>query len=88
MKMTDNWRTFFRQVAVAVVTAVVITVTLIVATRGQVNREREVQDQTLHANLAIACVLALPVRDDGRVPDRVKACFTQYNLPAPEGLRP
>lgn len=73
-----------RQLIVALVTGVIITLALIVGFSGQTANEREVREQTLNASLATACVLALPVDPEkGRDQDAVADCFTQYGLEAP-----
>ena len=41
------------------------------------------QQEAAHASLATACVLALPVDENGRDERQVQACFTQYGLEAP-----
>lgn len=85
---TQSWKwqlvTFARQLGVAVLTSVVIVAGLVIGFHGQTESEVARQEDTLHANLAIACVLALPVDlDTGRDPDSVKLCFTQYQLQPP-----
>ena len=86
--MDDSWKTvavgFLKTVVAGLVIAVIITGVLIVGFAGQTNQERLLERQTLYANLAQACVLALPVDPDtGRDADDVKLCFTQYGIPAP-----
>lgn len=83
MTEESGFKKFFRTLAVAVTTAFIITGGLIVGFRGQTAAERLVERQTLNANLATACVLTLPVEEQGRDPDLVELCFTQYDLPAP-----
>lgn len=57
---------------------------LVLVFSGQSAQERQLQSDTLHANLAQACVLSLPVDPvTGRDPKSVKQCFTQYNLQPP-----
>lgn len=84
-KMTWRWQliTFLRQLGVAVVTALVIVGVLAFGFHGQTAEEKQRQVDTLHANLAQACVLSLPVDEHGRDPDEVMRCFTQYGLQAP-----
>ena len=73
-----------RQLLVALVTAGIILAVLIIGFAGQTATERQVQQDTLYANLAIACELALPVDPDtGRDEADVMQCFTQYGLQAP-----
>lgn len=73
-----------RQLLVAVVTATIIILGLVVGFAGQTAQEKQVREDTLHATLATACVLALPVDPDtGRDPGAVSLCFTQYGLEAP-----
>jgi hypothetical protein len=72
-----------RQLVVAVVTAGIILAVLIIGFRGETNKERELAEQTLYANLAQACVLALPVTERGRNENDVRQCFSQYNLQPP-----
>ena len=72
-----------RQLLVALVTAGIILAVLIIGFAGQTATERQVQQDTLHANLAQACVLALPVDETGRDEALVQLCFTQYGLQAP-----
>ena len=75
---------FVRTVLAGLLIAAVITGVLILGFRGQTNQEREVEQQTLYANLAQACVLALPVDPEtGRDPGDVAQCFTQYGLQPP-----
>ena len=75
---------FVRTVLAGLLIAVIITGVLIVGFRGQTNQEREVEQQTLYANLAQACVLALPVDPEkGRNAGDVAQCFTQYGLQPP-----
>lgn len=74
-----------RQLIVAVTTAAIIIAGLVVGFAGQTAEERQVREDTLHANLAVACVLALPVDPiEGRDPGLVQFCFTQYGLEAPQ----
>lgn len=84
-KMTLRWQlvTFARQLAVAIVTALVIVGVLVFGFHGQTAAEQQRQLDTLHANLAQACVLSLPVDENGRDPEDVQRCFTQYGLAAP-----
>lgn len=77
-----------RQLIVAVVTSAVIIVGLVVGFAGQTDETTKLAEDTLHANLAQACVLALPVDEMGRPPELVKLCFTQYQLQAPSIVRP
>lgn len=84
----ESWKwhlvTFARQLGVAVVTSVIIIGGLIIGFHGQTEAETQRQEDTINANLAIACVLALPVDiETGRSPDAVKLCFTQYQLTPP-----
>jgi hypothetical protein len=72
-----------RQLVVATVTAGLILGVLLVGFSGQTAAQQKVQEDTLHANLAQACVLALPVTETGRDPADVQECFTQYGLQAP-----
>lgn len=72
-----------RQLFVAVATAGIILAVLVIGFRGQTEHEREVLEQTLHANLAQACVLALPVSEMGRDANDVRECFAQYGLEPP-----
>lgn len=73
-----------RQLIVASVTAGIIVGSLILGFAGQNANEREVREATLHATLATACVLALPVDPEtGRDQVLVQFCFTQYGLEAP-----
>ena len=75
---------FARTVLAGLLIAVIITGVLILGFRGQTNQEREVEQQTLYANLAQACVLALPVDPEkGRNAGDVAQCFTQYGLQPP-----
>lgn len=75
---------FIRQFLVAVMTAAVILAVLIVGFQGQTNREQELAQVTLDANLAQACVLSLPVDPvKGRDPESVRQCFTQYGIEPP-----
>lgn len=85
---TNTWKwqlvTFARQLGVAVLTSLIIIVGLVVGFHGQTQDEVARQEDTIHANLAIACVLSLPVSiENGRDPDDVKLCFTQYQLQPP-----
>lgn len=82
--MKEQLKPLIRQIIVATVTAILILMFLIVATRGQQREEQRVAEETLRANLAIACVLALPVTEQGRRPEQVHNCFLQYDLPAPK----
>lgn len=75
--------TFLRQLAVAVVTSAIIVGGLIVGFAGQTDAQVQRDLDTLHANLAQACVLSLPVTDEGRNERDVQRCFTQYGLQAP-----
>lgn len=80
----DQLITFARQVGVAVVTSGVIILGLVIGFHGQTQEEVKRQEDTLHANLAIACEFALPVDlENGRDPDAVRLCFTQYGLTPP-----
>jgi len=72
-----------RTIVSGAVIALIIVVGVTVAFHGQTAEQKQVQDDTLHANLAQACVLALPVTDTGRDPQDVEECFTQYGLEAP-----
>ena len=85
--MDDSWRTvfvgFIKTVVAGLVIAAIITGVLIVGFAGQTSQERLLERQTLYANLAQACVLSLPVDDQGRNPDDVQQCFTQYGIEAP-----
>ena len=75
---------FIRTVLAGILIAAIITGVLILGFRGQTNEERRVQQQTLFANLAQACVLALPVDPEaGRDASDVAQCFTQYGLQPP-----
>ena len=75
---------FIRTVLAGILIAAIITGVLILGFRGQTNQEREVEQQTLYANLAQACVLALPVDPvEGRDANDVAQCFTQYGLQPP-----
>lgn len=73
-----DWKPIFFQSAV---TALMFTLFLIAASLAL--GSRSTTQDTLHANLAQACVLALPVTDDGRDPRDVEECFTQYGLEPP-----
>jgi hypothetical protein len=92
--MSDEWKKFLRSLGVAVLTSMVIIAFLIVYTRGQRTEESELQtalvelqEATLDATLAEACVLALPVDPVvGRDSRLVKQCFTQYSLEPPGTL--
>lgn len=42
------------------------------------------QDQARDANLAMGCLLQLPVREDGRNTQRADWCYQQYDLPVPD----
>lgn len=76
--------TFLRQLAVAVLTSGVIVAGLIVGFAGQTAAQVQRDLDTLHANLAQACVLTLPVDPlTGRSADDVRRCFLQYGLQAP-----
>jgi hypothetical protein len=80
----ENAIAFVRSLAVALLTSAIILGVLIVGFRGQTQYERQLQLETLYANLAQACVLALPVDPEvGRPADAVKQCFIQYNLQPP-----
>ena len=85
--MDDSWKTvavgFLKTVVAGLVIAAIITGVLIVGFAGQTSQERLLERQTLYANLAQACVLALPVTIEGRNPDDVQRCFTQYDIEAP-----
>ncbi len=73
-----------RQLIVAITTAAVIVGALIFGFAGQTAAEAKVREDTLHATLATACVLSLPVDPEmGRDPTAVQLCFTQYDLEAP-----
>lgn len=73
-----------RQLVVAVATAAVIVGGLVIAFSSQTAEEVRRQEVTIQANLAIACVLALPSDPEhGRKPAQVKQCFTQYDLRPP-----
>ena len=75
---------FLKTVAAGLVIGSIITAVLIVSFREQTAEERRVEQQTLFANLAQACVLALPVNSEtGRDPRDVALCFTQYGLQPP-----
>jgi hypothetical protein len=85
----ENAIAFVRSLAVALITSGVILVVLIYGFRGQTEQERQLQQDTLRANLAQACVLSLPVHPvDGRDPVSVKLCFSQYGIQPPELVRP
>ena len=78
------WKEHAIQFVRSMVTAVVVVVVLWLIFAGQANQEQEVQEQTLNANLATACVLALPSDPvSGRDPESVRLCFTQYGLKPP-----
>lgn len=84
----ESWRwqlvTFARQLVVAVVTSAVIIAGLVIGFAGRTGEEVQRQEDTLHANLAVACVLSLPVDPvSGRDGAAVKTCFTQYDLQPP-----
>jgi hypothetical protein len=85
----ENLIAFIRSLAVALITAGIILVVLIFGFRGQTEQERQLQQDTLRANLAQACVLSLPVDPiDGRDPVSVKLCFSQYGIQPPELVHP
>lgn len=73
-----DWKPIIFQ---SVVTAFAFTVFLIAASLAL--GSRSTTQDTLNANLAQACVLALPVTDEGRDPELVEECFTQYDLEPP-----
>ena len=87
--MRTGWKyqltAFARQLAVAVITSAVIVAGLVIGFSGQTQAQIERDEATLHANLAQACVLSLPVDPEtGRSEKDVQRCFTQYGLQAPE----
>lgn len=88
----NNWKwqlvTAARQLLVAVVTSAIVIGGLVLGFHGQSADQAKLAEDTLHANLAQACVLALPVDlDTGRNPQDVKLCFTQYGLEPPSIVR-
>ena len=95
MNVREEAVKFARQLLVAVATSAVIIGGLLLAFQGQSNEERELtrvlvelQEQTLAASLAQACVLALPVDDSGRDEEQVARCFRQYGIDAPRVSEP
>lgn len=78
-----------RQLIVAIVTAAVIIGGLSLVYGQQTKDQQQRELDTIHAGLATACVLALPVDPEtGRDPDAVRNCFTQYDLEAPQLTAP
>jgi hypothetical protein len=84
LRFRDHVMVGIRTVVSGGVIALIIVGVLIVGFHTQTAAQVQREQDTLHANLAQACVLALPVDPvNGRDPDNVKACFTQYGLQAP-----
>jgi hypothetical protein len=74
---------FGRTVSTIIIASVVIVAGLTIAFSGQTAEEKKLLEETKNANLAIACVLSLPVGETGRDPVMVSLCFTQYDLEPP-----
>jgi succinate dehydrogenase hydrophobic anchor subunit len=73
--------TFLRQLAVAVVTAIIVIGGLVVAYADDTATERETFQEIRNATLAEVCVLALPVSESaGRNAEDVHACLRRYGL--------
>ena len=82
-----------RMTVTAIITSAVIIMMLTLAYSGSNQRQQEQNDQLaqvaktlVETNQAIACELALPVGPNGRNPDDVKLCFSQYGLAPPSTL--
>lgn len=91
MNQKEWWLGTVRMLFVACVTTTFVILGLYLAFNSQSKEERDttrqiaaLQAQARDANLAIACVLALPVDPvTGRDADDVTFCFTQYQLEPP-----
>lgn len=89
--MKETTKDFIREEAIRfarTATTILFAATIIIAglflvSANSQRDERLREQQTLNANLAIACVLTLPVTDDGRNENLVQECFTQYGLKPP-----
>jgi hypothetical protein len=87
----DLWIGTIRMTIVALLTTGFVVLGLWLAFSGAGEEERrlnreiaQLQAQARDANLAIACVLALPVDPvEGRNANDVRFCFTQYDLEPP-----
>ena len=86
--MTDKVSTFlqgfFRALGVAVLTTVIILAGLTLAYRGQAANDVRLRQAALDANVAIVCVLALPVDPvKGRDEDRMNSvCLVPHGIDA------
>jgi hypothetical protein len=91
---SKNWKDHaingLRQLIVAVVTSAIIIAGLVFAFSGQSQREEELQrnlvelqEAAANGALATACVLSLPVLEQGRNERDVAFCFTSNGLEPP-----
>jgi len=81
--LPGGFKSFLRTMTAAVIT-MIIGVVLFFGINNLTSAEsRHTAEDILHANLATACVLALPLGVEGRDPIATKFCFTQYGLDAP-----
>jgi len=76
-------KSFLRTLGVAVITTALILAGLTLAYGGANNARDKLATDTLNVNLATACVLSLPVEPEGRDPQLVQLCFTQYGIEPP-----
>lgn len=82
-RLVDEAIRFGRTLSTIVVASFIIVGGLVIGFAGQSAREAKVLQDTLNANLALACVISLPVPESGRDPELVELCFTQYELTPP-----
>jgi hypothetical protein len=79
-----NWKAQLmaagRQLATIVVAAIIVITFIALAFSAQGRQEREAVDELRRATLAQVCVLALPVREDGRSQKAVQECLIRYGL--------
>ena len=76
--------TFVVGCAIALGMLIVVSIPSQNARNEQARLLLEAQQEAAHASLATACVLTLPVTEEGRDERLVGLCFTQYGLEAPE----
>lgn len=84
MTLREHAVTVLRMTVTALITTVIIIAGLQVVYGAQTREQQDVAETLVHSNLANACILALPVDPvNGRDPDSVQLCFTQYGLEPP-----
>lgn len=74
-----------RQMVVIIVSAVLVVVFIALAFGARGREEAKTLDLLRRATQAEICVLALPVRDDGRNHEAVRSCLERYELAETKG---